>query len=199
MLLSWDFCDIGFLHYKNKRIPCMQCLLCAQIRFVSPLESWLREGGGWYWDIYAICKVYSHVVLWRVGFLSTLVWDHLVMFSAWTIQKLMKLSLKVGHSTNLKHSKSSWRHIIVRWKIQNHHNGSSRHDAHSALGECELWSQGPSDHDNNIVVLVSGALVWGQLITKNPWILCNTFNESFWVTCISHILNTNRYECSYDS
>ena len=61
--------------------------------------------------------------------------DLFVMFIAWTCQKLEKFinfCLKVGHSANLN-SKSTWRQLIVLWKVQNHNIKSSGHNACSAL------------------------------------------------------------------
>ena len=49
------------------------------------------------------------------------------------LQKFINFCLKVGHRANLKHSKSTWRQLIVLWKLQNHNIKSSGHNAHSAL------------------------------------------------------------------
>ena len=42
-------------------------------------------------------------------------------------------SFKVGYRANLKHSKSTWRQLIVLWMVQNHNVKSSEHNARSAI------------------------------------------------------------------
>ena len=85
VLLLWDFCNMGFLHYKNRGINhAYKFLLCAQGRFESLL---ILDSG-------------------RGGTAIQYLRDLLIMFCTWTSQKLMKFSLQGGHSTNLKHSKS---------------------------------------------------------------------------------------------
>ena len=51
------------------------------------------------------------------------------------LQKFINSCLKVGHSANLKHSKSSynWRKLIVLWNVQNHNIKSFEHNGSSAL------------------------------------------------------------------
>ena len=60
-----------------------------------------------------------------------------IMFSAWTSQKFMKFSLQVGHSFNLKHSKSPWRRLIVLRKLQNQNIESCGHNACLITGTFE--------------------------------------------------------------
>ena len=48
------------------------------------------------------------------------------------LQKFINVCLKVDHSANLKHSKFTWRQLIVLWKLQNHNIKSSGHNARSA-------------------------------------------------------------------
>ena len=57
------------------------------------------------------------------------------------LQKFINFCLKVGHSSKLKHSKSTWR----PWNVQNQH--------------IEKWEQSTA-----VVVLISGAFVWTQHI-----------------------------------
>ena len=66
--------------------------------------------------------------------------DLFVMFIASTIrvkklQKFINSYLKVGHSANFKHSKSTynWRELIVLGNVQNHNIRSFGHNARSAL------------------------------------------------------------------
>ena len=51
------------------------------------------------------------------------------------LQKFINSCLKVGHSANLKHSKSTynWRELIVQWNVENHNIKSCGHNARSAL------------------------------------------------------------------
>ena len=48
------------------------------------------------------------------------------------LQKFINFCLKVGHNANLKHL-VHMKNIIVLWKVQNHYNKSSGHNARSAL------------------------------------------------------------------
>ena len=49
-------------------------------------------------------------------------------------QKFINFRLKIAHSANLKHSKSTWGQLIVLWKVQQNHNiKSSGHNASSVL------------------------------------------------------------------
>ena len=63
-------------------------------------------------------------------------WTSFVII-AWTSKKaskVQKILFKVGHGANLKHSKSTWRQLIVLWKVQNHINiKSSGHKGRSPL------------------------------------------------------------------
>ena len=51
------------------------------------------------------------------------------------LQKFINSCPKVGHSANLKHSKSTynWRELIVLWNVQNNNIKSFEHNARSAL------------------------------------------------------------------
>ena len=62
-----------------------------------------------------------------------LIFSSLSPGSVKTFQKFINFCLKVGHSANLKHSKSTWGQLIVLWKVQNHNIKSSGHNARSAL------------------------------------------------------------------
>ena len=49
------------------------------------------------------------------------------------LQKFIDFCLRVGDRANLKESKSTWRQLIVRRKVQNHNIKSSGHKARLAL------------------------------------------------------------------
>ena len=49
------------------------------------------------------------------------------------VQKFINFCLKVGPSANWNISNSTWRQLIVLWKVQNHNVRSSGHNARSAL------------------------------------------------------------------
>ena len=76
--------------------------------------------------------------------------DLFIMFIAWTRQKLQKfinVCLKVGHSANLKDSKTTWRQLIVLWKLQNHNIESSGHNARSVLlYRGDVWKRSICDN-----------------------------------------------------
>ena len=75
------------------------------------------------------------------------------------LQKFIKFCIKAGHGANLKHSKSTWRQLIALWKLQNRDIEISGHSARSPLLERrDVW--GRSIYE--IVVLISGALVWAD-------------------------------------
>ena len=63
------------------------------------------------------------------------------------LQKFINLCLKVGHSSNLKHSKSTWRQ--------------------SSCDSCEMYKNqhiAERERSTTVVVLISGAFVWSRLI-----------------------------------
>ena len=63
------------------------------------------------------------------------------------LQKFVNFCLKVGHSANLKHSKSRWRQLIILWKLQNHNIETSGHNARSVLlYRGDVWER--STYDN---------------------------------------------------
>ena len=63
------------------------------------------------------------------------------------LQKFINFCLKVGHSANLKHSKSTWSQLIVLWKVQNHPQRLTT-----------SWSRNGKDRSTTVVVLISGVL-----------------------------------------
>ena len=73
------------------------------------------------------------------------------------VKKLQKfVNLKVGHSANLKHSKSTWRQLIILWKTQNHNIKGSGNNVHSALLDRGTYR---SDRCMRVVILILGAFV----------------------------------------
>ena len=76
------------------------------------------------------------------------------------LQEFMKFCLQVSHIANLTHSKSTWRQLTILWKLQNHNIESSGHNTHSALLYC--WEVQEWLIKDNIVVLISGILVWAD-------------------------------------
>ena len=61
-----------------------------------------------------------------------------------TLLKFINFCLKVDHSANLKYSKSTWRQLVVLWKVQHHNIKSYGPNACSAgldrgTGMIDLW------------------------------------------------------------
>ena len=90
--------------------------------------------------------------------------EQLLIFSAscsWSpgrvkkLQKFINFCLKVGHSSNLKHSKSTWRQS----------SSDSSENQHIAEGE----------RSTTVVVLISGAFVWSRLIYERCLHLSDKF------------------------
>ena len=73
----------------------------------------------------------------------------------------------VGHCTNLKRLKASWRHLIVLWWLQLKRNTTM--EVRDTRNGSKLWPQEPSPersiHWTNVVWVPSG-LVRGRLITS---------------------------------
>ena len=77
------------------------------------------------------------------------------------LQKFINFGLKVGHSANLKHSKSTWRQSScdsceMSWNVQNQHIGII------AIAERE--------QSTTVVVLISGASCGADWFTKSVYI-----------------------------
>ena len=66
-----------------------------------------------------------------------------------TLLKFINFCLKVDHSANLKHSKSTWRQLVVLWKVQ-HHNIKSYIWAQCMLRRS--WSWNRNDRSMTVVV-----------------------------------------------
>ena len=91
------------------------------------------------------------------------------------LQKFISFCLKVGHSAYLKHSKFTWRKLIVMRLLSNVPN--------QHIVEQE-WS-------TRVVVLISGAFVRSQLITNGIYIWVKLANHSarnnlFLTLCVIH-------------
>ena len=70
------------------------------------------------------------------------------------LEKFINFCLKVGHSANLKRSKSTWRQLIVPWNVQNH----------------KIKSSGKSRNRNDLQqLLISAAFVRSRLITNSVY------------------------------
>ena len=105
-------------------------------------------------------------------------------------QKFINFCLKVGHSANLKHSKSTIRKLILLWKLQNHNALCTLSTSLSRGHRGDVWER--SIYDNCRFDI--GCFCASRLITKvstPEWDICISqcpLNNSFLTLSVIHEL-----------